>query len=360
MKLNNYTVGESVLRPWGSWKVDEVGDGFVKKTITVSVGGCLSLQSHKHRSECWIIVQGRAEVTLDEKVFVAETGTEINIPVNVKHRLKNVGENLLIVSEIQTGEILDEDDIVRYSDIYNRDKTVFIADMDGTLTPARLPMEKEFADFFEDFLQKHIFYVISGSDLKKVEEQLPQRIINKCAGIYCSMGNEFYQKGQLIYQNSFSPESSLIENLQKYRSNTKYPGELFDNYIEQRVGMINFSVIGRDCPQEARVQYKTWDDGHKEREKIAEDLSRLYPDYDISVGGNISIDIVPHGFGKEQVVEKLRKIYPYEKIVFLGDRTMEGGNDYSIAQELLKLENTQVVQVQGPEDTCKFLRDFPR
>lgn len=358
MATSNYKSNEHCERPWGSWKIDEIGDGFVKKTITVNVGGCLSLQSHAHRSERWEIVAGAAEVTIDGTVSRFSAGSIVEIPLNAVHRLQNVGDSVLTVKETQFGDILDENDIVRYEDIYGRGKTVFIADMDGTLTPARLPMTAEFAKFFEKFIETHVFYIVSGSDLKKVKEQVPQNVIDKAAGLYCSMGNEFYLKNKLEYRNEFIPNDSLIEKLEYYRKNTKYPGELFGNYIEKRQGMVNFSVLGRNCPAEARVTYKKWDNSYKEREKIVAELSKMYPDYDISIGGNISIDIVPRGYGKEQVAARLRKIYKNEKIVFIGDRTGKGGNDYSLAQELLKMGNAQIVAVNGPDDTLKFLESY--
>lgn len=357
MNINTYKIGEKGIRPWGSWQVDEIGDGFVKKTIIVNVGGCLSLQTHKYRSEKWEIIKGMAEVTVDNKVNIVNAGSVVDIPLGAIHRLKNAGSVSLVVRETQMGEILDESDITRYEDMYNRDKTIFIADMDGTLTPARLRMTEEFAKFLERFIDKHIFYIVSGSDLKKVKEQLPPNIIGNCAGLYCSMGNEFYLKNELIYRNKFVPDDSLISKLETYRDNTKYQGKLYENYIEQRPGMVNFSVLGRNCPQQARDEYKEWDNVHLERAKIARELVNLYPDYDISVGGNISIDIVPRGFGKEQIARKLRSKYKNEKIVFLGDRTEKGGNDYSLAQELLKLGNAQIVPVNGPNDALKFLKD---
>lgn len=357
MNINTYKIGEQGNRPWGNWKVDEVGNGFIKKTIIVNVDGCLSLQSHKYRSEKWEIIEGTAEITIDKEISIVNAGSIVNVPLGAIHRLRNAGAEVLIVKETQMGKILDEADIIRYDDVYSRDKNIFVADMDGTLTPARLPMTEEFAKFFEKFISKHIFYIVSGSDLEKIKEQLPLNIINECAGIYCSMGNEFYLKNKLIYRNEFMPDNSLISKLELYRNNTKYKGKLYENYIEKRPGMINFSVLGRNCPQQARNEYKEWDNIHLERKKIAQELMNLYPNYDISVGGNISIDIVPHGFGKEQIAQKLRSKYEKEKIIFLGDRTENGGNDYSLAQELLKLGNAQIVPVNGPNDVLKFLKD---
>ena len=355
--VNNYKVGECGERPWGNWKVDEVGDGFVKKTISVNISGCLSLQSHKHRAEKWEIVSGKAEVTVGDKVEIYSAGQIVEIPQGAVHRLRNAGSTELVVKEIQLGEILDENDIIRYEDIYGREQTVFLADMDGTLTPARLPMTEDFTQVFLDFIRKNIFYVVSGSDLGKIREQMPKPVLDEVAGLFCSMGNEFYVKDKLIYRNDFDPEKSLLEKLENYRKSTSYDGQLFDNYIERRQGMLNFSVLGRKCSQEQRAAYKKWDDIHGERVRIAAELSELYPDYDISVGGNISIDIVPHGFGKDQVAEKVREKYPLAKIVFIGDRIQKGGNDYSLAQALLKLGNVEIVEVNGPDDTLRFLKE---
>lgn len=356
--VNNYKIGEYGKRPWGHWRVDEIGQGFVKKTITVNIGGCLSLQSHKHREEFWEIISGTAEVTINREVFIFTVGETIKIPLQAKHRLKNIGNEVLIVKEIQLGEILDESDIIRYEDAYGRiENSIFVADMDGTLTPARLPMTSEFEVFFLKFITKHEFYIVTGSDLKKLKEQVSEKVQENVAGMYCSMGNEFYIKNKLIYEHDFIPEQNLIEKLENYRKNTLYPGKLFENYIEKRKGMINFSVLGRDCSMFERKEYKKWDDVHKERKQIANELSESYPQYDISIGGNISIDIVPHGFGKEQIAKELRDKYPDKKIYFIGDRTEKGGNDYLLAQAVLKLGNSEIIAVSGPDDTLKFLKE---
>jgi phosphomannomutase len=358
-----YQKGEIGQRPWGNWQVDEVGDDFVKKTIRVKPGASLSLQSHEHRSEKWEIAEGVAEATVGEVVRVCVVGDIVEIPKKAVHRLKNVGVETLVIKETQRGSVLDESDIVRYDDLYGRHRkkesgTIFVADMDGTLTPARSPMSAEFAEILENFIENHVFYIVSGSDFQKIKEQIPENIRNKVAGIYSSMGNELYVGEHLIYQNNFTPEASLIEKLEEYRKNTSYEKELYPNYIEERCGMINFSVLGRNCPGSARVLYKSWDDGHGERKAIAEELSALYPQYDISLGGSISIDIVLRGLGKDQIADRLRKEYKTEKIIFFGDRTEKGGNDYALAERLLELGNSRIVAVTDPGDVLKFLREY--
>ncbi|MDR0968808.1 MAG: phosphomannose isomerase type II C-terminal cupin domain [Holosporaceae bacterium] len=116
----SYKKGEVGQRPWGYWRVDEVGEGFIKKTIAVNPNASLSLQSHKHRSEKWKVVGGLAEATVNGVTRVLKSQETVEIPVNAIHRLKNAGNELLIIEETQFGEILDENDIVRYEDLYGR------------------------------------------------------------------------------------------------------------------------------------------------------------------------------------------------------------------------------------------------
>ena len=233
--------------------------------------------------------------------------------------------------------------------------TLYLFDMDGTLTPPRQPMTAEFAIQFYEWQKTHKSFIATGSDFAKVEEQLPPSVIRSFKGIYSSMGNVLTAQGNIIYQKEFSPEKELIMKLEEYRKTTEYPGELYDNYIEVRTGMVNFSVLGRNCPYEERNKYSLWDKTSHERERIASELKKMFPQYDISIGGSISMDITPKGCGKEQIALHLRKSYPHEKIVFFGDKAFEGGNDFELAQALLKLENTEVVQVSSFKDVLTFI-----
>ena len=201
---------------------------------------------------------------------------------------------------------------------------IYVFDMDGTLTPARKPMEAEFAIQFYEWQKTHKSFIATGSDYKKVEEQLPPSVIGD------------------------------------FRSNTEYKGQLYPNYIEHRIGMVNFSVLGRDCPYAERERYAAWDRVANERIKIQQFLLNKFPDLDIAVGGSISIDITPKGFGKGQIAKHLRNTYPNEKIIFFGDKTYAGGNDYELAQALTQLNNTSVVQVNNPDDVLTFLKNNER
>lgn len=233
--------------------------------------------------------------------------------------------------------------------------TLYVFDMDGTLTPARLPMTEGFAVRFEKWQKTHKSFIATGSDYAKVEEQLPLSVINSFTGVYCSMGNVLRVKGETSYQNEFVEPDGLIELLESFRQSTKYPGQLFENYIERRIGMINFSVLGRNCPYTERERYSAWDKTAGERLSLQAILQERFPELEITVGGSISIDITPKGYGKGQIAARLRDAYPDEDIIFFGDRTFPGGNDYELASELLKLERTNVVQVSGPQEVLEKL-----
>jgi mannose-1-phosphate guanylyltransferase/mannose-6-phosphate isomerase len=109
-----------VFRPWGSYQGIDAGDGFQVKHIMVKPGGRLSLQSHTKRAEHWVVVQGTAKVTCDDKVFLLEENQSTYIPLGARHRLENPGKSPLRLIEVQSGSYLGEDDIVRYDDAYGR------------------------------------------------------------------------------------------------------------------------------------------------------------------------------------------------------------------------------------------------
>lgn len=109
-----------VHRPWGSYDSVDVGDGFQVKRIKVKPGASLSLQSHNRRAEHWIVVRGTARVTRDRDVFELFANQSTYIPIGAKHRLENPGKDMLELIEVQSGDYLGEDDIVRYEDVYGR------------------------------------------------------------------------------------------------------------------------------------------------------------------------------------------------------------------------------------------------
>jgi mannose-1-phosphate guanylyltransferase len=110
----------TVHRPWGTYTVLEEDTRFKIKRIVVKPAGCLSLQMHHHRSEHWIVVSGMAKVVNGDQEILVNTNESTYIPAGHKHRLENPGVVDLVMIEVQSGEYLGEDDIVRFEDIYGR------------------------------------------------------------------------------------------------------------------------------------------------------------------------------------------------------------------------------------------------
>jgi mannose-1-phosphate guanylyltransferase/mannose-6-phosphate isomerase len=107
-------------RPWGHFESLAIGTRFQVKRIVVKPGAALSLQSHHHRAEHWIVVEGTATVTIDDTVKLVSENQSVYIPLGAVHRMENPGKVPLTLIEVQTGSYFDEDDIIRYEDIYAR------------------------------------------------------------------------------------------------------------------------------------------------------------------------------------------------------------------------------------------------
>ncbi|MCX7123198.1 MAG: phosphomannose isomerase type II C-terminal cupin domain [Gammaproteobacteria bacterium] len=118
MSLNE--TGKTYERPWGWYKTLEMQTGYQVKLIHVIPGGRLSLQSHIHRAEHWVIAKGIATITVNESIQEYQQNQFVFIPKEAKHRLENHGSMPVELIEVQMGDYLGEDDITRYDDIYGR------------------------------------------------------------------------------------------------------------------------------------------------------------------------------------------------------------------------------------------------
>ena len=119
-KTNSIPTLNIEKRPWGSFTILDEGGKFKVKRLSVNPGHSTSLQYHKHRSERWIVVQGEATVTLGSQSHVVGENDWIHIPLNEKHQLSNNGNEVMQLIEVQFGDYLGEDDIIRLEDSYGR------------------------------------------------------------------------------------------------------------------------------------------------------------------------------------------------------------------------------------------------
>ncbi len=108
-------------RPWGWFETLAICSSSQVKRILVKPGAAISLQSHRYRSEHWVVVEGNAKVTVDNNINLVSIGQSIYVPLGAVHRMENPGKVPMVIIEVQTGTYLGEDDIIRYEDLYARD-----------------------------------------------------------------------------------------------------------------------------------------------------------------------------------------------------------------------------------------------
>lgn len=118
--IKQATVFPKDYRPWGWFESLTLAERFQVKRICVKPGASLSLQSHHHRSEHWIVVEGTAKVFIDDETKLVKEGQSVYVPLGAVHRMENPGKINMVLIEVQTGSYLEEDDIIRYEDMYNR------------------------------------------------------------------------------------------------------------------------------------------------------------------------------------------------------------------------------------------------
>tara|TARA_R100000664_G_C2748096_1_gene135555 strand:+ start:141 stop:851 length:711 start_codon:yes stop_codon:yes gene_type:complete len=229
----------------------------------------------------------------------------------------------------------------------------YLFDVDGTLTPSRLPIDKKFEKFFLDWMKNKNVYLVTGSDKDKTIEQVGEKIWTNVTRAYQSCGNAVYENGKLIEQKDFFLNIELKKLLLEFVKWSHCPRQ-FDNHIEERIGLINFSSIGRTCPQEARDEYYEWDTKSKERDSFCKIIEERFPNIEASVGGQISIDIHPRGKNKAQVLDEIEG-----EIVFFGDKCEPGGNDYPIVERLFPLIDEHIIHnVKDWKETYKILKQY--
>jgi phosphomannomutase len=225
--------------------------------------------------------------------------------------------------------------------------TSYLFDIDGTLTLPRQPINPKFEEFFFNWMQGKKVYFVTGSDLTKVYEQLTPRITQGAAGIFCSMANEFYVDGRLIYANELELPEKALEYLKIFFKQSQYSPKKGNN-LEYRRGMLNFSIAGRDSSNEEREQYYLYDLKNNERKQVANFINANFDNLEARIGGQISIDIQNKGNNKSLASKWIRKNIG-GKILFFGDKTDRDGNDYDIVKDIVHSGDGEWYSIQSPE-----------
>jgi phosphomannomutase len=225
----------------------------------------------------------------------------------------------------------------------------FIFDVDGTLTPSRGIINPVFKKFFNQFCRDNQVYLVTGSDKPKTVEQIGEDTYNLCYTVYNCNGNDVWQSNKHVRTNDWT----LPDLAKTFLISCEYESQ-FDirtgNHIEERPGMVNFSVVGRNATQEQRAAYVAYDTKENERTTIANAFNTMFPDLEARVGGETGIDISPKGADKSQIVKDFDKT---DKLYFFGDAMHEGGNDQPLAKVVHSAKH-----VTGWRNTWEYLTWF--
>ena len=231
----------------------------------------------------------------------------------------------------------------------------YIFDVDGTLTPSRGEMDPEFFAWFDDFCSDNEVYFVTGSDYAKTVEQLGDYLCEKVAGVYNCSGNVLTKGGIIIRTREWKAPDALYELMNGWLQGSKFPLRT-GNHIEERPGMINFSIIGRGCTRSEREEYVKYDLEMRERETIAGVINTVFDDITATVGGETGIDIAPKGADKSQI---LTDFGYWDIINFYGDKMMPEGNDWPLAVALVNGSYSygKAIPVTDWKDTWSKLKE---
>jgi len=223
--------------------------------------------------------------------------------------------------------------------------------VDGTLTPSRQVINPGFKVFFKTFIQDNKVFLVTGSDYPKTVEQLGADICESVVTVYNCSGNDVWHRGKRVNSKPFEAPKELHDLMNGWLQGSPFPLRT-GNHIEERVGTINFSIVGRNCTLQERKEYVAWDTENRERETIAFQINSEFPDITATVGGETGIDIYRKGCDKSQILEDFNK---NDKIFFFGDKMNPGGNDWPLAS---KLNKQRCYNVKDWRDTWERLAYF--
>ncbi|MCY3410639.1 MAG: HAD-IIB family hydrolase [Candidatus Heimdallarchaeota archaeon] len=232
---------------------------------------------------------------------------------------------------------------------------IVLFDVDGTLTKPRNKVDPKMLEFLEKLREKVTIGIVGGSDLVKIKEQMGEDVLNRFTYVFSENGLMAHKNGKLFASQSLKDYlgeeklKSLINFVLKYVSELDIPIKR-GTFIEFRNGMLNISPIGRNCSQKEREEFEIYDSNNGVRKSMVAVLEEKFKDLDLkySIGGQISFDVFPKGWDKTYCLQYLKE---FDEILFLGDKTYEGGNDF----EIYTSDRTEGISVTSPDDTITIL-----
>jgi len=231
----------------------------------------------------------------------------------------------------------------------------YLFDVDGTLTPSRGKMNVDFSFWFANFCTDHDVYLVTGSDRAKTIEQIGEYIYGLCKRVYQCSGSDVYEGDVLVRSSEWCLPDDAREWLERILEQSQFAIRT-GLHVEERPGMVNFSVVGRNANLKERAEYVAWDQAQNERNEIAQEFNYHFPDIVALPGGETGIDISPRGCDKSQI---LIDFSDDDMIHFFGDRMDEDGNDYPLASKLFNEYSGVNYHVKDWRDTWTILKTIP-
>lgn len=228
----------------------------------------------------------------------------------------------------------------------------FIFDVDGTLTPSRGRINKDFQLWFTNFCIENDVYLVTGSDRSKTIEQLGNYLCCQPVYIYNCSGSDVWAKDKNIRTNAWTLPTDAHEWLSKQLTASDFKIRT-GLHFEYRPGMVNFSIVGRNADVQQRQAWIDYEVQNNDRQKIANKFNTLFPNLQATVGGETGIDIAVKGADKSQILTDFGKD---NFILFFGDRMNEGGNDYPLAKAILDKNLGKCYHVRDWKHTWEILR----
>ena len=228
---------------------------------------------------------------------------------------------------------------------------MYIFDVDGTLTPSRKEINNIFKWWFQENIQNYCF--VTGSDKDKTIEQVGlDMFVGAKYSFQCNGSDTYFYRRQVHTNDWILPEDA------RDWLNTKLEESKFvlrtGNHIEERPGMVNFSILGRNATMGERKLYVEWDEHNLERLKIVAQFNFRFPELDAKAGGETGIDIGPKVSDTSQVIKFIGDV----ELIFFGDRMEHAGNDNSLSKIILDNDLGKCYNVKDYNETWDILKKY--
>ena len=228
----------------------------------------------------------------------------------------------------------------------------YVFDVDGTLTPSRQEINGDFAVFFSNFCAENDVYLVTGSDKEKTIEQIGEEIYSLAKRVYNCSGSDVWEGEKHIRSDNWRIPINVKSWLEDKLEESSFPLRT-GLHIEERPGMVNFSVVGRNATMGERKLYVKHDTQIGERNIIADLFNREFKELIARPGGETGIDISPKGADKSQIVNDFD---PDDELYFYGDRMDLQGNDYPLKKVIIDNDLGFAIAVDGWKDTWSKLK----